>query len=145
MGDDPEGKLGWAKPDFDDSAWPVAADGKWPMPALKSDGFLWVRVRIPVPPSARVPQLAPPAILVTGSTGPEILQYAAADETYVNGVLAGRRGSVPPRAELVLTGHDVVFDLPSELVQPANTALVAYRAWYRISCAVHLCSTCICM
>jgi hypothetical protein len=29
----------WANPNFDDSAWPVAPDGKWPMPALNSDGF----------------------------------------------------------------------------------------------------------
>jgi hypothetical protein len=63
-------------------------------------------------------------------SGPEFLQFAAADETYVDGMLAGRRGSLPPRADPVLTGHEVVFDLPSELVQPANTALVAYRAWY---------------
>ena len=126
FGDNPA----WANPTFDDSAWPVATGGKWPMPALNSDGFLWVRVRIPVPPSARVPQLEPPAILVDGATGPAFFQFAAADETYVDGLLAGRRGSLPPHADPVLTGHGAVFNLPSGLVQQANTAIVAYRAWY---------------
>ncbi len=126
FGDNPA----WANPKFDDSTWPVAPDGKWPFPAPNSDGFLWIRVRIPVPPSARVPQLAPPAILVGGSTGSEFIQFAAADEINVNGTLVGRRGSLPPRADPILIGHEVVFDLPSELVQPANSALVAYRAWY---------------
>src|SRR5262249_10904617 len=45
FGDDPEGKLGWANPDFDDSAWPVAINGMWPEPAFYSDGFVWVRCR----------------------------------------------------------------------------------------------------
>jgi len=130
FGDDPDGSKRWANANFDDSTWPVAPDGKLPTPPLNSDGFLWVRVRIPVPPSARIPQLGPPAILVGGSTGSEFIQFAAADETYVDGTPAGRRGSMPPRADPVLTGHEVVFELPAKLVQTANSVLVAYRAWY---------------
>lgn len=30
----------WANPKFDDSAWPVAQDGKWPTPAFQSDGYM---------------------------------------------------------------------------------------------------------
>jgi hypothetical protein len=40
FGDDPEGRLGWANPNFDDSAWPGAKDGSWPMPPIDSDGFV---------------------------------------------------------------------------------------------------------
>jgi hypothetical protein len=52
FGDDPDGKLGWADPTYDDSAWPLARDGRWPIPPIYSDGFVWVRVRVPVPSDA---------------------------------------------------------------------------------------------
>jgi hypothetical protein len=38
IGDDPDGKLGWVNPGFDDSAWLVAKDGRWPMPPFYPDG-----------------------------------------------------------------------------------------------------------
>ena len=47
FGDGPDGKLGWANPNFDDSIWPVAKDGRWPMPSIGSDGFVWVRAGRP--------------------------------------------------------------------------------------------------
>ena len=40
FGDDPDGKLGWANPSFDDSAWPIAIDGQWPMPPFYYNGFI---------------------------------------------------------------------------------------------------------
>ena len=48
FGDDPDGHLGWANPNFDDSAWPVAKDGQWPLPPLDSNGFIWLRYHIPI-------------------------------------------------------------------------------------------------
>ena len=44
FGDDPA----WANPNFDDSAWPVAQEGRWPKPVFDSDGFVWVRTPVPV-------------------------------------------------------------------------------------------------
>ena len=49
FGDESDGKLGWANPNFDDSAWPIAKDGSWPTPPIDSDGFVWVRYHIPSP------------------------------------------------------------------------------------------------
>ncbi len=46
FGDDPNGKLGWANPDFDDSAWPIQTDGNFPLTPAHSDGFVWVRIHM---------------------------------------------------------------------------------------------------
>ena len=39
FGDDRDGKLGWTNPNFDDSAWPQAKDGRWPLPLPAPDSF----------------------------------------------------------------------------------------------------------
>jgi len=43
LGDDLDGKLGWAEPNFDDSTWPIAENGHWPMPPFYSDGIVEAR------------------------------------------------------------------------------------------------------
>src|ERR1700692_4429873 len=86
FGDDPDGKLGWANPNFDDSAWPVAKDGQWPLPAFYSDGFVWVRMRVPVGA-----ELVGTLAIQIGAS-----QAWLADEVFVNGELVGRVGRVPP-------------------------------------------------
>ena len=103
FGDDADGKLGWAKANFDDSAWPVAQDGRWPGPAFDSDGFVWVRFHVPVrsdtagPLAMRV--FAPQAVL-------------AADEVFVNGRLVGRFGRTPPDDDVESVPRAMVFDVP---------------------------------
>ncbi len=126
FGDDPDGKLGWASPNFDDSAWPVAKDGKWPMPAFYSDGFMWVRVRVPLPSETE----GPLAIRTAGSLTWERRTLMVADELFVNGRPSGHQGSLPPHVEVVLNGREAVFDLPAGAAQPGTTAVVAYRVWY---------------
>src|SRR5580692_11330671 len=126
FGDDPDGKLGWADPNFDDSSWPVATQGRWPIPAFYSDGFMWVRVRIPVSGSIT----GPLALRDTQNFGESVNGFVAADEVFVNGVQVGGRGGLPPRTELKTYGHDSVFDLPPGLAVPGKTAVVAFRAWY---------------
>jgi hypothetical protein len=134
FGDDPDGKLGWADPNFDDNSWPVATEGRWPLPAFYSDGFMWVRVRVPVPNGAA----GPLAIRVTekfgatvnGFAAAQVNGFATANVVFVNGVLVGSRGSLPPRTELNAYGHDSVFDLPPGLTVPGETAVVAFRVWY---------------
>jgi len=122
FGDDAE----WASPSFDDSAWPVAKDGKWPTPAFYSDGFVWVRVRVPLPSETQ----APLAIRTVGSLNWKNRALTAADELFVNGRPVGHQGSLPPHAEAVLNGRETVFDLPPGATQPGTTAVVAYRVWY---------------
>src|ERR1700722_14137907 len=82
FGDDPDGKLGWADPNFDDSAWPVASQGRWPIPSFSSSGSIWVRVRIPVPGGVTGPM----AIRDTQNFGASDNGFVAADEVFVNGV-----------------------------------------------------------
>ncbi len=116
FGDDPR----WAAPNFDDSAWPVAHQGQWPVPPYDSDGFIWVRVRVPTREAAAGPlalRLRDKNVLI-------------ADEIFVNGVLVGRQGSPPPRTEMSLYARDEVFSLPAGLAAPGSTAVLAFRTWY---------------
>ncbi|MGD0740804.1 MAG: PP2C family protein-serine/threonine phosphatase [Terracidiphilus sp.] len=126
FGDDPDGKLGWADPNFNDTSWPIAQQGRWPLPAFYSDGFMWVRIRVPVPSGVAGPM----AIRDTQSFGATVSGFVAADEVFVNGVPMGGRGAFPPRVELSVRGRDSVFDLPRGLTVPGKTAVVAFRAWY---------------
>ena len=122
FGDDPR----WADPNFDDSSWPIATQGRWPIPAFYSDGFIWVRVRIPVPGGVADPL----AIRDNQNLGATDNGFVAADEVFVNGVRVGSRGSLPPRIELTIHGSDSIFDLPTGLAVPGKTSVVAFRAWY---------------
>jgi len=125
FGDDPDGKLGWAEAKFDDRAWPVGQNGRWPIPTFNSDGFVWVRVRIPVPGDA-AGRLAirseRPLVLDSGVT-------VVADELFVNGVKVAHKGRFPPHGDPSLYGWDEVFDLPAGLASPGATAVVAFRVW----------------
>jgi hypothetical protein len=125
FGDDPDGKLGWANPNFDDSSWPIAKDGQWPMPAFYSDGFVWVRYRIPVRSDAS----GPLAIRSARDSNLAGLPYFLSDELYADGVLTGRQGSLPPHPEPDIRKRDAVFDLPPSAATPGKTAVVALRVW----------------
>lgn len=125
FGDDPDGTPGWADPGLDDSSWPIAPHGSWPLPAFYSDGFMWVRMTVPVHGDAA----GPLAIRVTEKANLTD-SYVVSDEVYVNGRLAGRRGSLPPHPKLVLSGRDAVYELDPGTVEPGKTAVVAFRAWY---------------
>ncbi len=129
FGDDPDGKLGWADPKFDDSAWPIAKDGKWPKPPFDSNGFIWVRFHIRVRSDASGP-------LAVRSSPPFLIAMEGATdalEIYAGGILAGRQGSLPPKVDLDVEQRDAVFDLPASAASPGTTTLVALRAWYPLS------------
>lgn len=121
FGDDPDGKLGWADPNFDDSAWPVAQQGRWLAPPFYSDGFVWVRVLMPV----RRDAAGPIAVQISNQSASLI-----AAELFVNGVPVGRQGSLPPRAAPIAFARDAVFDLPPGTAGTGMNVLVAFRAWY---------------
>ena len=116
FGDD----MRWADPNFDDSSWPVAHQGHWPVPPYDSDGFIWVRVRVPTSETVAGP-------LALRLRGKNVL---IADEIFVNGVLVGRQGSLPPRTEMSLYARDEIFSLPTGLTAPGSAAVLAFRAWY---------------
>jgi hypothetical protein len=88
-GDDADGHLGWARRDFDDSSWPIAPHGRPPVPAFASDGFLWIRARVPVPDGVAEP-LALQSL--ASRSGPDV------QELFSNGLRIGQYGKFPPQA-----------------------------------------------
>ena len=126
LGDDPDGKLGWADPKFDDSAWPIAKDGKWPMPPLEPNGFLWVRFHIRVRSDAS----GPLAVHITQKARPSRGDVLMAVEAFVNGHPVAQQGSFPPHADVSLSASDFVSDLAPGLAVPGETAIVVLRTWY---------------
>jgi hypothetical protein len=88
------------------------------MPPFDSDGFVWVRLRLPVRSDAVGPldiRIGEPRVF-------------SAYEVFVNGVLVGRLGNLSPR--VASTVRPMVFDLPQGLTSPGAIAVVALRAWY---------------
>ena len=116
FGDD----LRWADPRFDDQAWPIAEQVRWPLPAFNSDGFMWARARVTV--SGDAP--GPIALCLSQNT------FAIAAEVFVNGKEVGHQGGLPPNVELILFPQDAVFDLPEGMAVPGTTLVVAFRVWY---------------
>jgi hypothetical protein len=111
FGDDPDGKLGWADPDFDDSAWPVAENGRVPQPPFQSNGFFWVRARASVPPgladSLDVQSL-------------DALHGPGVQAIFVNGVSVGHSGRFPPDDVPILAPRMLTFSAPAGVVQVAQ-------------------------
>ena len=120
FGDDADGSKGWANSNFNDSSWLVAAAGKWPRPGFYSDGFVWVRYRVPVRAG-----VAEPLALRVSSVWHILVAY----DVFVNGARVGGFGRVPPRPFVESFPRDVVIDLPAGL-RPGEVALVTLRAWY---------------
>jgi sigma-B regulation protein RsbU (phosphoserine phosphatase) len=115
-GDDPR----WADPKFDDSAWPVATPGKFPMPvAGSSKGMVWLRYRVTVPPDQ-----SPLAIRLERDYG-----TCTPGEFWVNGVRIGSQGQFPPQPLTLQICETNVFVLPQGAAQPGQTAIVAWRGW----------------
>jgi phosphoserine phosphatase RsbU/P len=112
--------LAWASPSFDDSSWPVAVDGRVPATAFESDGVVWIRARIAVPADIS----GPFAIEANASrNAPDV------EDIFVNGARAGAWGEFPPHAQPLLPPPMLVFDLPSGMVHPGRTVMVAMRGW----------------
>jgi sigma-B regulation protein RsbU (phosphoserine phosphatase) len=121
FGDDPDGRLGWINSSFDDSAWPVAKDGQWLRPPFYSDGFVWIRFRVPV----RRDTAEPLALRIDS-----LMHVLIAYEVFINGTPVGGFGRVPPRPFVESFPHSAIFDLPHDLVSPGGVAVVTLRAWY---------------
>jgi sigma-B regulation protein RsbU (phosphoserine phosphatase) len=117
FGDDPR----FSAPTFDDSTWPIAANGQFSLPPFHSDGYVWIRTRIPVRPDAESPH----AVLLDGNEN----QWMA-DQLYVNGFLVGQQGSLASKPAIDPASEPAVFDLPIGAVTPGTTVVVALRAWY---------------
>jgi phosphoserine phosphatase RsbU/P len=114
-GDDPR----WADPNFDDSAWPVATPGKFPLPVAEgSYGMVWLRYRVVVPPDQ-----SPLAVHL----GREVT--CTPGEFWVNGAPVGSQGKFPPQPLTLKVCETNVFELPKGAVRPGETAVLAWRGW----------------
>ena len=121
FGDDPEGKLGWANPNFDDSAWPIAQNGMVPSRSRETDRFLWVRVRVQVPNN-----LSTPLALHLDDLGVQPMAW----QVFVNDQALSGQGAFPPHADPADPPVSPVMALPPSLARPGSVALVALREWY---------------
>jgi phosphoserine phosphatase RsbU/P len=117
FGDDPA----WANPNFDDSGWPVAQEGRWPKPVFDSDGFVWVRTPVPV----RIDTSEPLALRISS-----VSRAWTSDEVFVAGVRVGSFGKLPPNSFVPALPLDNVFEIPSGLTHPGAVAQIALRIWY---------------
>jgi phosphoserine phosphatase RsbU/P len=120
FGENPDGSRLWTSPEFNDSDWPQTTTSPWPKPQYPSNGIIWVRIRVPVP-SGENGSLALRQINLQNVPG--------AEEIYVNGVLAGTNGKLPPQPIAAVRMEQSVFPLSRGLVSNAPTALVAVRLW----------------
>jgi sigma-B regulation protein RsbU (phosphoserine phosphatase) len=117
-GDDPDGKLGWAKPDFDDSSWPLLRSNTgWGEQGYKGyTGFAWYRFKVLLPNEQRRWAISLPQLLTS-------YQVFADDR------LVGQFGGMPPHAQYV-AGFDQIFALPTDLPSPSHAVTFAIRVWH---------------
>ena len=124
-GDSPD----YAKPEFDDLAWPVAAaprqwENKGPGPwgekvreLQGQSGTVWYRFTFDVPADFKTENLE----LRLGKIN-------AADETYVNGTKIGSTGTFPPEFKEA-AGEERTYAVPAELLKPGARNVVAIRIY----------------
>ena len=117
IGDDPEGKLGWADSAFDDSRWPLLGSGKtWSEQGYKGiSGFAWYRFKVLLP--AHSDQLA---LLIP--------RLSTSYQIFADGQMIGQFGGMPPRGRYVM-GFDQIFPIPSMASSVSHPITVAIRVW----------------
>ena len=121
LGDDPDGNLHWADPNFDDVSWPVAFNGLVPSRSRDAERFIWVRIRVAVPATTSGPM----ALYLYG-LGAQPKSW----QVFVNGHSVGGQGVFPPGADPADPPISPVMTLPSSLAPPGSVALVAIREWH---------------
>jgi hypothetical protein len=117
-GDDPDGKLGWASPAFDDSAWPlIRGDEGWGKQGYKGySGMAWYRFKVQLPQTPR-----PIALLIP--------RLSTSYQIFVDGRLIGQFGGLPPHEQVVF-GDRPTFLLPPEAAPPGKIVTIAIRVWH---------------
>ena len=117
-GDDPDGKLGWAKPDFDDSSWPLLRSNTgWGEQGYRGySGFAWYRFKVLLPDEPRRWAICLPRLLTS---------Y----QVFADSRSIGQFGGLPPHAQYV-AGFDQIFVLPADLPSPRHAVTFAIRVWH---------------
>lgn len=102
-------KLGFARPDFDDSSWgTMPLPGYWQNRGLLHNGAVWFRIAIDVPEKWSTYKL----MLCLGAIDDH-------DETYFNGVCIGGIGKENPNAYQTPRNYEV----PASIVQPGRNVI----------------------
>ncbi len=115
-GDDPDGKLGWADPSFDDSSWSLLrSDRSWSDQGYKGySGFGWCRFKVNLPAKHGALSIYIPHI------------YGAYYQVFADGRLIGEVGRMPPN-ERVIYAHRVLFPIPDRLAAQRGQLTFAIR------------------
>jgi hypothetical protein len=127
-GDDPDGKLGWASPGFDDSGWKLLrSDQSWAAQGYKGySGVAWYRFQVVLPANH------PPLALYLPRIGDSY-------QVFANGRLIGQFGGLPPRQRILMSSPAGTFSsdapLGQVLLDPAGitdgsgSVTLAVRVW----------------
>ena len=120
-GDDPDGQLGWARSNFDDSSWKLLRPyDPWTVQGYPNyTGFAWYRFRIILPPSPK-----PMALYI-----PDI---RTSYQVFADGRLIGQLGGLPPHQEILRSlgvGTERLFLLPADLTSQGGSLTIAIRVW----------------
>jgi hypothetical protein len=116
-GDDPDGKLGWADPNFDDSSWAlIRSDRAWGEQGWKGyTGFAWYRLRVTLPRDKHALALF-------------INHISTSYQLFANGRLIGQFGGLPPKAE-IRNQPPQIFYVPENIVAAGQPLELAIRVW----------------
>src|SRR5580700_8162693 len=121
-GDDAYGKLGWAKPSFDDSQWTLLrSDRSWTSQGYRIDsGVAWYRFKVLLPQPSRSRQWQDLGILIP--------RIHSSYQIFVDGELIGSFGKMPPHGEYFI-GFDQIFPLSPAKTPSARELSIAIRVW----------------
>lgn len=117
LGDDPDGKLGWADPAFDDSQWTLLSSSRgWSEQGYKDQsGFGWYRFKVILPAHSE-------------NIGILIPHLRTSYAIFADGKFVGQFGGIPPHGRYVI-GYDQIFPLPTDRFSTGHPILVAIRVW----------------
>ncbi len=117
VGDDPDGKLGWADPGFDDSGWQsLRTDLPWGAQDYAGlSGFAWYRFKVILPSSSE-----PLGILIP--------RLRTSYEVFVDGKSVGQFGGLPPQGRYII-GANQIFAIPAGSFSGQHLVTIAIRVW----------------
>jgi hypothetical protein len=127
-GDDPDGKLGWANPAFDDSSWQLGRSDQ-PLDVQGCPGYsgmAWYRFQVALPANH------PPLALFV----PEI---GTSNQEFAGGRLIGQFGGLPPHQRVYLwhAGGSAslnpalgqIAPIPADIAKGRGSLVIAIRVW----------------
>lgn len=122
LGDDLDGKLGWADPAYNDSQWTLLRSSRsWIDQGYNGySGFAWYRFTVIAGPGNGRPSNEQLGILI-----PRLM---TSYEVFANGSLVGQFGGIPPHARY-LVGHDQIFPIPMNGTSAGRSIVIAIRVW----------------